>query len=160
MSELSAAHQPRSACRVLVVDDDEMMCQFIERSLKRRAFEVTCETSPNGALELLTTEDFDVVVSDLNMEGLDGLAFAQKVIELRPDTPVILITGSDLVQVAIDGVKTGAWDFLAKPLDPKVLAISIERACEHRQLKKELQRLQTKLENSQTAPAVSRDWLG
>lgn len=145
----------RSPCaRVLVVDDDEMMCQFLERMLERRGFTVFSETSPREAIERLTHEDFDVVVSDLNMEGLDGMAFNQRVIELRPDTPVILITGDGMMEVAIRAVQAGAWDFLHKPIDPKLLALSIERACSHRQLKKELRALRTLVNGSDGTPVA------
>lgn len=131
--------------RVLVLDDDAMMCQFLERALMRHAFTVVSETSPLDALDRLAVEDFDVVVSDLNMAGLDGLAFTQRVIALRPDTPVILITGSATMEIAINAVLTGAWDFLTKPIDGKLLALSIHRACEHRQLKKQLRELRAQV---------------
>ena len=141
--------------RILVVDDDELMCQFLERLLGRRAFTVFTETSSKLALARLAVEDFDVVISDLNMEGLDGLAFTKRVIDVRPETPVILITGASTVELAISAVRAGAWDFLAKPVDIKLLGISIERACEHRQLKKELRLLRTQVTGEvDTGPVV------
>ena len=124
--------------RVLVLDDDEMMCAFLERSLQRHGFTVSSETSAKDALERLTVEDFDVVVSDLNMEGLDGLGFTQKVIALGLGVPVILMTGSGTMEVGMKAVLAGAWDFLTKPVDAKLLAHSVDRAATHRSLKREL----------------------
>jgi two-component system, NtrC family, response regulator HydG len=127
--------------RVLLVDDDELVCKFLEQSLHRQGFAVVCDSSAHDALERLAVEDFDVVVSDLNMEGLDGLAFTQRVMEQRADVPVILITGSATMEVAISALRAGAWDFLTKPIDAALLAVSMERARKHRALKTEVQRL-------------------
>ncbi len=124
--------------RALVLDDDLLMCHFLERSLERRGFTVVFETSAQDALELLAAQEFDVVVSDLNMEGLDGLAFIQRVIALHLDVPVILVTASATTQVAAHAVQRGAWDCLAKPIDVKLLASVMNRAGQHRRMKKEL----------------------
>ncbi len=144
--------------RVLVVDDDELICQLLTRSLQRRGYCVESETSPHAALERLAAEDFDVVLSDVNMDGLDGLAFTQRAIELRPDTPVILITGAATMEIAVTAVHAGAWDFLSKPIDSKLLGISMERACEHRRLRKELRGLRSQINGAdftRTAPLPS-----
>ncbi len=127
--------------RVLLVDDDPLICQFLEAQLTRQGFTVVSDSSAQDALERLAVEDFDVVVSDLNMEGLDGLAFTAKVIEQRADVPVILITGSGTMEIAIAALRAGAWDFLTKPIDPALLAVSMERAQKHRALNNEVQRL-------------------
>ncbi|MHB8877419.1 MAG: sigma-54-dependent transcriptional regulator, partial [Myxococcaceae bacterium] len=127
--------------RVLLVDDDVQLCEFLEQALSRQGLTVVTDNSPLDALERLATEDFDVVISDLNMAGLDGLAFTQRVLEQRADVPVILITGAATLEVAVSALRLGAWDFLAKPIDPQLLAVSVERAYAHRALRVEVQRL-------------------
>ena len=127
--------------RVLLVDDDPLLCEFLERALAKLGFAVVSEGSAEDALERLTTEDFDVVVSDLNMAGLDGLAFTERVLAQRADVPVILVTGAATMEVAIAALRAGAWDFLSKPIEPQLLAVSMERARKHRALKTEVVRL-------------------
>lgn len=127
--------------RVLVLDDDELLCRFLEKILQRRGYEVVSETSAVDALELLRTEAFDLVISDLNMDELDGLTFAKRVRGLDRDLPVILITGSAVLETGINAVLAGAWAFIAKPVDPKELAISLERAYRHRLLTREARAL-------------------
>ncbi len=133
--------ETQSKGRVLLVDDDVLICQFLEQTLKRYGYEVVSDSSAHDALERLAVDDFDIVISDLNMEGLDGLSFTQRVNEQRADIPVILITGSATMEVAISALRAGAWDFLTKPIDASLLAVSMERARKHRALKNEVQRL-------------------
>jgi DNA-binding NtrC family response regulator len=137
--------------RILVLDDDELICRFLEKTLEKRGFVVVSETSPEDALARLSTEPFDLVVSDLNMDGLDGITFTQRVVALDLDLPVILITGSAAIETAINAVHAGAFDFIAKPVSPKALAVSMERAAEHRHLRKELRALR---ELAEAAPAI------
>jgi two-component system response regulator HydG len=131
--------------RVLLVDDDPLICQFLERLLGKQGFSVFSENSAEDALERLPVEDFDVVLSDLNMAGLDGLAFTERVLQHRADVPVILMTGSATTEIAIAALRVGAWDFLIKPIDPEFLAASMERALKHRALKSEVVRLRALL---------------
>lgn len=140
--------------RVLVVDDDVLMCRFLECWLRRRGVAVVCETSPSDALERLALESFDVVVSDVNMEGLDGVAFSQRVSALHGDLPVILITGSATLETAVTAVRSGAWDFLAKPIDATKLMASLDRACEHYRLRKELRELRAQLHGADFSQAL------
>ncbi len=125
----------------LLVDDDPLIIEFLEHALTKQGYRVVSESSAEDALERLVTEDFDVVVSDLNMGGLDGLAFTERVLAQRADVPVILITGAATLEVAIAALRAGAWDFLTKPIDPQLLALSMERAQKHRLVSNEVLRL-------------------
>ncbi len=144
----SVSSAAAARARVLVLDDDVLMCRYLERSLHLHGFTVESETSPQEALGRLGVEAFDVVVSDLNMEGLDGLAFTQRVIGLQLDLPVILVTGTSTMEIAMHAVLAGAWDFLTKPLETKLLVASLRRATEHRQLRQELRELSAQLKAS------------
>src|SRR3954471_11708972 len=82
-----------SSPRVLVVDDDETMCDLLERSLRRQGFAVTSHPSAEAALEGLDRSHVDVVLTDLGMAGMSGLELCQRVLERVPDVPVIVLTG-------------------------------------------------------------------
>lgn len=131
--------------RVLVLDDDELMCQLLDRLLTRQGYCVATESSPAEALARLTVESFDVVLSDVNMEGLDGMAFTQRVKAAGHEVPVILITGASTMDLAMGAVLAGAWDFLLKPLDARLLAASMARAVKHRRLSLDLTSLRAQL---------------
>jgi len=124
--------------RVLVVDDDVLMCRFLQRRLERHGFVVAVEDSAEDALERLAAEEFDLVLSDLNLTGVDGLALTRQLAASGFDLPVILISGSVTREVAASAVLGGAWDCLAKPVNPGVLVASMERAHQHHLLEKEL----------------------
>ncbi len=131
--------------RVLVLDDDVLMLQLLERLLTRQGFFVATESSPEGALSRLGQEDFDVVLSDVNMEGLDGMAFAERVRAAHREIPVILITGAASMDVAMGAVLAGAFDFLIKPVDAQLLAASVRRAVTHGRLERDLTELRAQL---------------
>jgi DNA-binding NtrC family response regulator len=150
-SESAGSRAALPGGRVLLVDDDEAMCEFLTQSLQRQGLRVVAETSTHDALERLAGQDFDVVVSDLKMEGLDGLAFTEQVVQQHAELPVIVMTGSATLDAAVGALRAGAWDFLVKPIDTDLLALSMERARKHRALRGELTRLRRVV--SSTAPA-------
>ncbi len=128
--------------RVLLVDDDAALGEFLEQALRQQGLTAVAETSAVDALERLAVEDFEVVVTDLQMPGVDGLAFTQRVLERRADLPVIVLTGEATLDGAIAALRLGAWDFLTKPVEPARLAASVRRAAMHRALGREVQRLE------------------
>lgn len=83
---------PASNPNVLVVDDDLSMCEMLAVSLRSEGFDVATLTSPREALERLGIEDFDVVVADLNMQGMSGLDLCREIVAVQPDLPVVVIT--------------------------------------------------------------------
>src|ERR1700742_418331 len=82
----------RMTGNVLIVDDDQSMAETLAKAMTRRGFVVTWQTSGADALKLLDEQDFDVVVTDLHMEGMNGLAFCERITANRPDVPVVMIT--------------------------------------------------------------------
>ncbi|MCC6552557.1 MAG: sigma-54-dependent Fis family transcriptional regulator [Polyangiaceae bacterium] len=127
--------------RVLIVDDDEAMCAWLEADLKARDIETVSRTDPAAALELLFREDFDVVLTDLNMRGMDGIALCRRVAEGRPDVPVLVITGFGSIETAVLAIRAGAYDYITKPVEIEALALALERAIAHHALKDEVRRL-------------------
>ncbi len=127
--------------RILVVDDDATMCTMLKTSLGRRGFDVETREMAEDALELLRSSDFDVVVTDLNMRGTNGLELCQRIVADRPDVPVVVITAFGSLDTAIGAIRAGAYDFLPKPFDVAALVVSLERAIQHRALREEVKRL-------------------
>jgi two-component system response regulator AtoC len=143
--------------RVLIVDDDQALCETLEAGLVRRDFHVSWCTSGDRALTLLEEGDFDVVVTDLHMGRLDGIGLCQRVAERRPDIPVIVLTAFGSLDTAVAAIRAGAYDFISKPVQIDVLGIALRRASEHKALQEEVKRLRTA---ANATPSDSSELLG
>jgi two-component system response regulator AtoC len=126
---------------VLIVDDDQSMAETLTKAMTRRGFVVTWRTSAADALQLLDEQDFDVVVTDLHMEGMNGFAFCERVTANRPDVPVVMITAFGSLDSAVSAIRVGAYDFITKPFDVESLRLTLSRAVQHRRLRDEVKRL-------------------
>src|SRR4051812_12638485 len=126
--------------RVLFVDDEPDMCAAVALGLGAR-FSVATQTSPDEALVMLAKNDFDAVVTDLNMPGMNGLDLCARIVASRPDTPVIVVTAFGSLESAIAAIRAGAYDFVTKPFDLEVLRVALDRAVQHRTLRAEVTRL-------------------
>jgi two-component system response regulator HydG len=127
--------------RVLVIDDDAGMCDLLQDGLGRSGFQVVARTSASEAVRTLEAEDFDAVVTDLSMPGMNGTDLCRRVAANRPDIPVIVITAFGSLETATAAIRAGAYDFITKPLDLDVLALALDRAVRLRSLKEEVKRL-------------------
>ena len=127
--------------QVLIVDDEQETCDLLEMSLVRHGFKVTTSTNAQRALDLVATQDFDVVLTDLSMPEMSGLDLCERVLGTRPNMPVVVITGQGSLETAIGAIRVGAYDFITKPVDPKLLFLSVSRAIQHRHLQDEVKRL-------------------
>jgi len=114
--------------RVLVVDDDEPHAQAVAESLERVGYECTTAVSGEDGATRIESDSFDVVVTDLMMGDLDGLALLQKTKEELPNAEVILLTGHASVQSALAAGQAGASMYLTKPLDINELRSAVEKA--------------------------------
>lgn len=127
--------------RILVVDDDRAMCEMLDRSLERHGFEVEYLTDPEMAVERLRTEEFDVLVTDLNMKGMGGLELCERSMAIRAALPVVVITAFGSLDTAIGAIRAGAYDFITKPFEIEVAALALERAVNYRRLRDDVKRL-------------------
>jgi len=127
--------------RVLLVDDDLSMCEMLDESLARRGFVTAWRTSAQEAFHLLETEDFDVIVTDLNMRGTNGIDLCGRIVANRPDVPVMVLTAFGSLETAVAAMRAGAYDFITKPVEIDALALALERAIQHRALREEVKRL-------------------
>jgi two-component system response regulator AtoC len=126
---------------VLIVDDDQSMAETLAKAMTRRGFVVAWKTSAVDALKLLDEQDFDAVVTDLHMEGMNGFAFCERVAANRPDVPIVMITAFGSLDSAVGALRVGAYDFITKPFDVETLRLTLTRAVQHRRLRDEVKRL-------------------
>jgi two-component system response regulator HydG len=132
---------PTPAARVLVVDDVQSMCEMLADRLPPLGFAVEWRTSAGDALAYLAAHEVDAVVTDINMREMNGLELCDRIVAAHPEVPVIVITAFGNLEAAIAAIRAGAYDFLTKPFEIKVLALSLERAVQHRRLRAEVKRL-------------------
>ncbi len=144
--------KPAHRARVLVVDDEPEMTRVIEQALTRRNYEVATRQSAEAAWESLEREDFDVVVTDLNMRGMNGVELTERVAKNRKDLPVIVITAFGSLETAIATMRAGAYDFLTKPFEIDQLVVAVERAITNAALREEVKRLREEV--ARTKPSA------
>ncbi len=124
--------------RILVVDDEEGMLEVCRDTLRRlEEVEVCTEQASAKALQRLDGERFDLLLSDIRMPGLDGIALLKHVRERDPAMPVIMLTAFPSVETAISAMKLGAYDYLVKPFEPEDLMAKARRALERKVLGEE-----------------------
>jgi DNA-binding NtrC family response regulator len=144
------------SARILIVDDDRSMCDLIETDLRRRGHVPESVTDAVTALERVREEDFDVVLTDLNMPGMNGIELCRRVAVHRPDVPVVVITAFGSLESAISAIKAGAYDFVTKPIDLDILGVSLERALSHRALKEQIKTLSGPSEEGECGELAGR----
>ncbi|HEX9636293.1 MAG TPA: sigma-54 dependent transcriptional regulator [Acidobacteriota bacterium] len=131
---------------VLVCDDDELVAGPLVDWLEHHGYQVQYESSGESALGRLGETAYDVLVTDLRLPGVDGLAVMREALALYPELAVILITGFASVETAVQAIKLGAADYLTKPFKPVQLSLAIEKALRHRGLAEENRSLRRQLE--------------
>jgi DNA-binding NtrC family response regulator len=119
-----------TALRVLVVDDDPALLQALPEALRLRMSGVTVDTADSAAaaLDRIAGRDYDAIVTDIKMPGMDGLALLTEIRTRRPDTPILMITGHGDHTLAIQALRGGAYDFVHKPIDRDQIVGSLHRA--------------------------------
>src|SRR5206468_11032933 len=125
-AEWRAMNQPR----VLLVDDDSALLEALPRALHCRMSGVVLDTADSAAaaLERIAARDYDAIVTDIKMPGMDGLALLSEIRSRRPDTPTLMITGHGEHDLAVQALRGGAYDFIQKPIDRDDFVASLHRA--------------------------------
>jgi DNA-binding NtrC family response regulator len=117
--------------RILVVDDETDARELLRQVLAGEGYDITLEVSAGEALARIAKEDFDLVLSDVFMAGMNGLDLCRHIVEVRPGTPIILITGRSNVHLVIAALRAGVCDFLIKPIDAEAVVVSVAKALQH-----------------------------
>src|SRR5262245_30801999 len=121
-----------AAAQLLLVEDDTAMRQMLESLFRQEGYAVAEAATANAALELARQTDFDVVLSDIKMPGKSGLELLGALRELRPDTPVVLMTAFGSIDTAVDAMRAGAFGYTTKPFQPEEVLRTVKRALDRR----------------------------
>ncbi|HEX9131947.1 MAG TPA: response regulator [Ktedonobacteraceae bacterium] len=140
----SQMHHPH----ILIVDDDPALLQALPHTVSLRLPQAQVDTSDSAqrALELIRAHDYDTIVSDIKMPGMDGLELLAKIHELRPETLTLLITGHGDHDLAIQALRGGAYDYVLKPIDRDYFVVALDHALQTRQLRRQVVEQQLALE--------------
>ena len=134
-----------SRARVLVVDDEPDMVENCARILEREGYEALTATDPRRGLVMLESERPDLLLTDLKMPEIDGMALLRRAHELDPALPVIMITAFATIESAVAAVREGAFDYLPKTFSVDQLRVAVDRALRHRGLQRENRNLKDQL---------------
>jgi DNA-binding NtrC family response regulator len=135
----------QSSTRLLVVDDDRAVVDYLVEMLEDAGYAADGCDDPLVALERLATEPFDLVIADVEMPTLRGTELMRRIHAIRPRMLVILMTAFGTIDLAVECLRAGAADFVTKPFDFSVLRISIERTLDERRMRREIVRLRAEL---------------
>ncbi|MGH9606757.1 MAG: HD domain-containing phosphohydrolase [Terracidiphilus sp.] len=136
----------RKSARILVVDDEGPVRSMIGSALERQGFDVELASSGREALEIVETNNFDLVLTDIVMQDVNGIALLERIHARYPNLPVVMVTAIHDIGVAIDAMRRGAYDYLLKPFEREHLMKTVERALNHRHILEESQSYQQSLE--------------
>jgi two-component system response regulator HydG len=144
-TSIKSEKRTKSKVRILVVDDEAAARTGLEKLLRQEGYDVDLAEAGKSALRIAAEHPPDVVVTDLNMPGMDGVELLLKLREQDRELPVILATAQDEVETAVRAMRAGAEDYLTKPIDFDALQLAIERAIERRNLRLETENLRRQL---------------
>jgi len=127
--------------RILIVDDQQSMCEMLVDTLTPNGLEVEWKTKATQAIELLKDRVFDVVLTDLKMPDMNGIEFCQEVNRNHPELPVVVMTAFGSFEAAVSAIRAGAFDFVTKPLEIDLLDIALARAVKQSRLQQQVRQL-------------------
>src|SRR6185436_8049848 len=131
---------------VLIIDDDEQIRNLLVDGLSRH-YSCRAVGSAKDELATLSADAFDLVISDIDVTGMSGIELVRRLHSLVPDTVVVMISGQQSIQTAIEAMSVGAFDYVTKPLDLRHVEAAVERALAYRNLLKEKQQYKEELEH-------------
>ena len=148
---------PLSQNKILVVDDEQSMCQFLAIMLRRENYLVTAVTQGSEALEKMREEEFDVVITDIKMPEMDGLEVLSAVKKIDPNIPVIIMTAFASQRSAIEAVNRGAFQYLEKNAKNDDIKMVVKNALEMRKVRTENVYLKRQLRKSHEEREIIAD---
>ncbi len=139
--------EPRGFVRVLVVDDEDALRRMLELLLRREGFEVLHADSAEAAIDVLRREDVDVVLSDVRMPGIGGLGLVEWIREHRPGLTAIVMSAFGSVDLAVQAMHAGAYDYIPKPFKQDEVVLALRKAEERERLRRENAALRARLQD-------------
>lgn len=137
-----------NSTRILIVDDEAYICEILSRLVEKEGFKAKVAYDGNIAMEMIHDKMPDVMLLDIKMPGMDGLKVLKGAKEMDPDLPVILITAHADINGAVEAMRAGAHDYLAKPFDHNEVIRVVRRAVAERDLKKKIKNLSSQLDDN------------
>ena len=122
--------------KILIIDDERAIRRSIREILEYEKYEVVEAEDGMKGLDEVSKNDFDLIFCDIKMQKMDGIEVLEQLIQKQSDTPVIMISGHGNIETAVDCLKMGAYDYLAKPIDLNRLLISVRNALDRKDLVK------------------------
>lgn len=142
------------ARKVLIIDDDQSMRWVLKRALDQAGYEVITASTGEEGISSLSRNGADVVLLDLKMPGMDGLAVLRRIKQVKNNLPVILLTAYASVPTAVEAMRLGAIDYLRKPFDVEEMRFTIARALDQQNMARELKRLSSELQGKYRFEAI------
>jgi DNA-binding NtrC family response regulator len=142
---------------ILLVDDEKGQREIISAILQKEGYKVADVPGAKEALEKLEDEEYDLILSDLKMQGMSGMDLLEKVLSNNPQQCIVIMTAHGTIDSAVEAMKKGAFDYLEKPLEREDLLLTLQRAFGHIHLLRENTVLQKKLEEIATIPTIIGD---
>ena len=125
---------PQSDFRILVVDDEPMIREILRETLEQEGHRVSEAENGKVACDMIGTEGFDLVLTDVKMPVMDGFTLMKNLGDLTDEIPIIVITSFSDIDVAVDAIRLGSYDYIVKPFNISQVTISVRRALERRRL--------------------------
>lgn len=144
---MNPSEQKMKSARILVVDDEEIVCRSCERLLSEEGYEVDSRQDPKEGLLLAEQNPYDVILVDLKMPGISGMEFLRRIRATRPETVVVIMTGYAEIATAVEATKLGAFDYIPKPLTPDQLVVAVGKALETQEILSENRYLRRELQS-------------
>jgi len=142
---------------ILITDDEQSIRNALREILEFESYYILEAESGSQALETFRDKNIDLVILDIKMKGMDGIETLKKMKGLKPDIPVLMISGHGNIQIAVEATKLGAFDFIEKPPDLNRLLITIRNALESKELSRQNREMRTKLHGSVEMIGVSKE---
>lgn len=139
---------------ILIVDDERGQREILQTILEAERYETATAAGGQEALALLDEREFDVILTDLKMQGMSGMELLERLLAADPQQCIIMMTAHGTVDSAVEAMKKGAFDYLEKPLERDTLLLTLRRAVERVRLLKENRALHKKLEETGAIPDI------
>lgn len=145
------------SCNILIVDDEKAQRDILQTILGKEGYRTTVAGSGHDALDKLKHDEFDLILTDLKMQGMSGMELLEKVLAESPQQCVIIMTAHGTIDSAVEATRKGAFNYLEKPLDREHLLFTLQRACEHVALLRENCALHRKLDETTSIQGIIGD---
>ncbi len=141
--------------RILVVDDEKDMLALLRRIITEKTeYDVVLQNNPSKAVEIIGKEPFDLVITDLKMPKMDGIALLEEVKRIRPSAAVIIMTAYATIETAVEATRKGAFDYITKPFRKERILLTIRRAIDWQALRLENIALRQSLQQQKALPSI------